>query len=92
MDKVRDVNVDGVRTFLFRQNNNLGITEFTEENDAQFKKFAKQELLHTVLIFVAAVVLVIGNYYSFKYFDSIVSLGTDVVLSGKELQIGRAHV
>lgn len=85
MDKVRDINVDGVRTFLFRQNNNLKITEFTEENDAKFKKFAKQELLHTVLIFVAAVVLVIGNYYSFKYFDSIVSLGTDVALSGKEL-------
>ena len=42
MDKVRDINVDGVRTFLFRQNNNLGLTEFTEEYDEQFKKFAKQ--------------------------------------------------
>ena len=84
MDKVRDINVDGVRTFLFRQNNNLGITEFTEENDAQFKKFAKQELLHAVLIFVAAAVLIVGNYYSFNYFGSILSSGNDVAISGEE--------
>lgn len=85
MDKVRDINVDGVRTFLFRQNNNLGITEFTEENDVHFKKFAKQELLHTILIFVAAAVLIVGNYYSINYLGPILSLGTDVALSGKEL-------
>lgn len=84
MDKVRDINVDGVRTFLFRQNNNLGITEFTEENDAKFKKFVKQELLHAALIFIAAAVLIVSNYCSINYLGPILSLGTDVALSGKE--------
>lgn len=85
MDKVRDINVDGVRTFLFRQNDNLGITEFTEENDAKFEKFVKKEVLHGVLIFVAAVVLVISNYLSINYLGLILSSGNDATLSGKEL-------
>lgn len=73
VDKVRDINIDGVRTFLFQKNNNLRITEFTEENDTKFKKFVTKEILYGVLIFIATVVLVIGNFYLFKHLDRLLS-------------------
>lgn len=85
MDKVRDINVDGVRTYFFHKNNNLSIAEFTKENDVKFKKFVKQELLYGVLIFVAAVVIVIGNYYSINYFSRISSLEYITLHSWKDV-------